>query len=268
MIGVGASVAVHAALLVTIASGGADRADGVELSESLQLPKFRLGDEVSDRVTINWIGFEDPARHQARESEIDSPELATLASSGEVSPTLPIPPQAPVGGGDASPKTRGPAPGPAVSPQEGEGDPGAAPRVPLPAAPSNDGAGSPSKDGAPSDRESAAVSREPAYEFRSGEIRTSGGVRVRTVSPKFAPLTRFTALPGLRRHPIVTIKFWSDGTVAEAVFEPKQNTGISGIDGPVLNAAHEWTAEGEAIDDLAEQGEDATHEIRVKFLLG
>lgn len=132
-------------------------------------------------------------------------------------------------------------------------------------------AGASSRPGELSDRESTAASKTVDLRITNwGRPAAGEGIEIRTRHPQFPD-----TLAVFRRvlDATVLIDFGADGRVRDVRFETVtikkkkvvRSTGSPEGDRVVLNCVYNWTAEGEEIDRLAEQGEDARVTIRMEM---
>ncbi len=80
-----------------------------------------------------------------------------------------------------------------------------------------------------------------------GRPAAAKGLKIKTTPPQWGVTT---TLLRAARNPVVAITFGKSGKVIKAGFVKGQNAGSPDVDGPLLDAIHEWQAEGEAIKKL------------------
>ncbi|HYE63513.1 MAG TPA: hypothetical protein VD997_16100 [Phycisphaerales bacterium] len=137
------------------------------------------------------------------------------------------------------------------------------PVPPQPAdAPSAKASAPQAEPGLRADEESPAASVVGSLVFKPGEPLAGKGLRVWTVTPKYAVTTRYLARP---KNAVVLITFGRDGKVRKAVF--KERTGYEDVDKPLLEAVYRWTARGEALSSLPADKPDAGVTYSIKFLM-
>jgi len=77
------------------------------------------------------------------------------------------------------------------------------------------------------------------------------GIEITTVEPRFPASVRFTELP---RNPVLIIRFDGSGRVSKVYFLKEKrriyDTGVRGVDEPLLSAVYQWRAKGKEIDAL------------------
>ncbi|MFM9956826.1 MAG: hypothetical protein ACKVZJ_02010 [Phycisphaerales bacterium] len=120
----------------------------------------------------------------------------------------------------------------------------------LPGSPrSGGGGGGREGRGVLSDRESvAAAIRRAVNVDRWGQPLVAKGLTIKTVRPKFSKYTQVTS--GGRGAPVIRILFLRSGKVDDVIV--LSSSGNPDVDRPVVDAAFQWTAEGEALKKLAE----------------
>jgi len=254
-----------------------------------RLPAVKLGEPNSRNISVNWLGFATPTRHETTEaSPVDQPALAPTASPTASPTTLPNPSLADAAAAPASvpqpasaaasettakrnapaaaapvridetpaPLLQGPpaplaAPSPAPAPSR---DTAQSPRSTQPeAAPPTPASTAPGGEPAiPSKREADAFSQRKAPVVRLGRPVAAEGLSITTVRPRFSLYTRLIANP---RDPLVEVQFDRHGRVRHARL--LQSSGRDDVDRPVLDAIYQWKAKGEAIDALGAADSDA-----------
>lgn len=243
-----------------------------------------LGIEKSDAVTLTWLGFQKPTKHEAQKSEVEQAAMDTdPAGDPADTPTVTNPQEMAeraselaaaaveavaearaefAGAFDAAMK-------PMLKRLAAMGQ--ARPVKPVePAEPSPD-AQTPAqeaivaKPGAglaiPSDKESIATAIKEASDYQPGKPVAAQGLDIKTVRPLWAVTTTLTAHP---RNPVVWIAFGPDGKVTRAGFVPGQSTGATDVDEPLLSAVYAWTAKGKELKNL---GKDEEIIISIRVLL-
>lgn len=284
--GFAASVIVHGAIAVAL-GGGASLFD---LGEPVTAPVIEMesapvrpGIDRSRAVTINWIGFEDPTPHEARQAETDQPfltrgpaetpapetalsqpapptpppSLTEIAEARPV-PALPLPPVslddllAQLEQETPPTVTTTPAP-PAAQPSTADA---AAPAPPIEQAPN------PAATPGGGPKEAAPTSRTKPTVIRLGRPIAMQGLEIDTVAPQFSALTRFTSLP---TNPSVRVVFNTAGVVVTA--EIIHSSGYEHVDRPILDAIYRWTAKGRRLDSLRESDPDQLVELEFRIKL-
>ncbi len=112
------------------------------------------------------------------------------------------------------------------------------------------------------DRDSDATSRRRVAVFRNGRVEAGQGLDIRTVRPEFTSLTR-AVVPG--SSPTIEITFSRGGRVSNVRVLRSSGFKVE-IDDPVVVAAYNWRASGQALRDLPEKP-DAGLKIEVTILL-
>ncbi|TVQ33051.1 MAG: hypothetical protein EA376_03060 [Phycisphaeraceae bacterium] len=143
---------------------------------------------------------------------------------------------------------------PAESQQEAPAEtPSTPPPQSVPSdAPASSGEGADA--GEDSDRESDAFSRQRPIRVTPGRPVAAEGLTIQTIRPRW---THFTLLTSAPRDPLAVIDFRRDGRVHRARLE--ESSGNQSVDRPLLDAIYNWTARGEALDDLPDADPDAEH---------
>jgi hypothetical protein len=131
----------------------------------------------------------------------------------------------------------------------------------VPGAPGLPGAPDASNKSA-ADRDSDATSRRRVAVFRNGRVDAGQGLDIRTVRPEFTSLTR-AVVPGA--SPTIEITFSRGGRVSNVRVLRSSGFKVE-IDDPVVVAAYNWRASGQALRDLPEKP-DAGLKIEVTILL-
>ena len=110
------------------------------------------------------------------------------------------------------------------------------------------------KNGIVSKNESAASKIKRAIKVDGTKLHrpiVGKGLEITTIEPRFPASVRFTELP---RNPVVMIRFNASGRVSKAYFltQAKRiyDTGVRGVDEPLLSAIYQWRAKGKEIDAL------------------
>lgn len=170
IVGAVVSVLAHALVVAWVvgASAGADRDGGAVLRtsdehETPPPPEVRFGEVHSDRVSINWLGFEAPSEEHAARAEAETEQAAmSPEAAGGPAGSVPVPPapeQASPGLAQQTPAR--PQPEPAEPTQDpAQGPPPAAvavvPESPMvgPPAPPRPASGAPDRPEAPATAES------------------------------------------------------------------------------------------------------------------
>ena len=274
------SLALHAGAAVAVGlMGAAARAPTPAPELMTKEPPIRPGVDRSRAITINWLGFEKPTEHQARQATTDQPALARgpantpQPDSASAQPVPPAPrpvPLAQAASGASLPAIPLPdasldqllaaidAAKPSSEPARKEAKP-AQPPTPAPVQthapqpqhqerqqPQPQPAASPG--GGP--RESAPTSQTKPIKVHPGKPIAMQGLTIDTVAPKFTTVTRLLTVP---HNPLVRLTFAPTGRVVLAtIIEP---SGYADVDRPVLDAVYAWKARGKRLADLrAAQG--------------
>lgn len=262
-------------------------------------PPVRLGIERSRAVTMNWLGFETPTEHAAREATVEQSAMA-----------LRPPPPAPTAEGvesEAQDSEASQASAAAIAANtrlveailravesarslalssaasaSGERETQTAPAPPaevaqpMPAAPAAPQPAPRQADATPIDerapivttRESIATALRTAPTVVPGKVLAAHGMEIQTRRPQWTRLTLMTRRPA---NPVVQISFGRDGRVRRAGFlsdgEHVFSTGFDDVDEPLLNAVFRWTASGAALERLPEDAPDAVVTILVRVIL-
>ncbi len=90
--------------------------------------------------------------------------------------------------------------------------------------------------------EAEPVSRIASAEVQPGAVESVGPYELKTVRPRFGPMT-MAAAHGLPRNPIYRLRFNADGEVVDVT--PLRTSGYEAIDSPMLVALYQWRLEGE-----------------------
>lgn len=270
--GLGLSVMVHlgaGAAFGLFGSGEPKPGRPVDRTEPNDPDAITPGVDRSEVTTINWIGFEDPAEHQAREATTDQPALArgmpaASAENQAVRPVMPVPvPLREAARGELpDPSTRLEAVDELLARLESAAVPTPEPADPTPTpavAPTTPA--QPEPPGGP--RESEPTARTKPTEIRPGRPVAMEGITIDTVAPRFTAVTRLTSSP---RNPLVRLTFNTRGEVVTA--EMLEASGDKNVDGPVLDALYQWRAKGDRLAELKERdGEDATFALDFRIVL-
>lgn len=141
----------------------------------------------------------------------------------------------------------------------------AAPTAPMPA-------GGPSVSSAPgstgerpgemSPKEADAASTTPTIDIRPGRPAAAQGLDITTKRPNFTRLTRVTAYP---QNPLLKVTFNRNGIVSKVVLA--ESSGISDVDGPVVNAVYQWTAKGKILAEISAADPTGGITVSVRILL-
>ena len=269
--GLALSVAAHlgAGVAFDLFGVGADGGDSnIDRPEPNDPDAITPGVDRSTATTINWIGFEDPSDHEAREATTDQPAQARgvpaeSAPEQVVLPVQPIPMRLFEARGDL------PAPSDRLEAVDALLDrlEAAAATEPAPAEPAVQPAPEPTNparqepSGGPS--ESDPTARSKPTEIRPGRPVAMPGVTIDTVAPKFTAVTRLTSSP---RNPLVRLTFNVRGEVVTA--EMLEASGDKNVDGPVLDALYQWRAKGDRLGEIRERdGADATFALDFRIVL-
>ena len=234
-------------------------------------PRIELKPEVVEQVIdqVDEQLKEEPLEDPAEEPKDSSREQMELEIQDEVNDatvivTQPEPIETPV-----ETPTQEPTQKPVTEPDE-DVKPTPEPVEPKPADPTSAKPTPPKADPAPetqevtptttgkagvvSPKESAAskVKRALKVDGRVLHRPIAGpGIEIHTVEPRFPASVRFTELP---RNPVVLIEFDASGKVRKASFlrdaTKTYDTGVKGVDEPLLNAIYKWRAKGKEIDAL------------------
>lgn len=277
-IAAGANLTAH--LLVAAGFAGWQSTDprtAPESSLNAESNRTPLGIARGSQVSVSWIGFQTPTEHSATSAEFEQAAFTRAAGtdggggtpgqsqSGDqaASAQAETAPAAPTANADA-PIARSISPSrpePSASGQQSE-ESGDSPGKPG----SADQPDAQPLSGEVSEKESPATSVDPVLDFRPGKPLAREGLEINTVLPEFSVLTRITA-GGVRREPIVTIRFGRNGKVVRATFKNGTLSGNPDLDEPIRNAIYSWTAKGEEIEAIPRTprtaGVDVT--IRLKF---
>lgn len=113
--------------------------------------------------------------------------------------------------------------------------------------------------GVPSDRESVASAIKKAVTLEKwGQPLVARGLKVKTVRPKLSKYTQITA----SGSPVIRIGFDRKGRARDVIV--LQSSGVPDVDRPVVDAAYQWTAEGQELEELRENPpETVTIDVRV-----
>lgn len=110
------------------------------------------------------------------------------------------------------------------------------------------------KNGIVSKKESTASILKRAIEVNASKLNrpiVGKGLEITTVEPRFPASVRFTELP---RNPVLMIRFNASGRVSKVYFltEGRRvfDTGVKGVDEPLMSAVYQWRAKGKEIDVL------------------
>jgi len=99
-----------------------------------------------------------------------------------------------------------------------------------------------------SDRESLAAAIRRAVNLeRWGQPLVAKGLTIKTVRPKFSKYTQITSGA---RAPVIRVMFLRSGKVDNVIV--LSTSGVADVDRPVVDAAFQWTAEGEALQKLSD----------------
>ncbi|GMV24387.1 MAG: hypothetical protein AMXMBFR58_04180 [Phycisphaerae bacterium] len=96
-----------------------------------------------------------------------------------------------------------------------------------------------------------------------GRPAAAKGLKIKTTPPQWGVTTM---LIRSARNPIVWIKFGRDGKVISANFVKGYSAGSPDVDGPLLDAIHEWRAEGEELKKIP-AGKDSGITITMRITL-
>lgn len=96
-----------------------------------------------------------------------------------------------------------------------------------------------------------------------GRPAAAKGLKIKTTPPQWGVTT---SLMSAARNPVVSITFGRSGKVIRAGFVKGQNAGSLEVDGPLLDAIHEWVAEGERLKSIPDRP-DAGVTIRMRIIL-
>ena len=75
-------------------------------------------------------------------------------------------------------------------------------------------------------------------------------MKIKTTPPQWS-ITTLAA--SYARNPVVAITFGKNGKVLKAGFVRGQTAGSPDVDGPLMDAIHEWRAEGEPLQKLSDK---------------
>jgi hypothetical protein len=124
--------------------------------------------------------------------------------------------------------------------------------------------------GIDSDRESTASILKKAINADPKKLNrpiVGQGLELITVEPRFASLVRSTQRP---RNPVLLIEFNGKGRVVSVKFLKDQaktfDTGVIGVDEPLINAVYKWRAKGKEIEALDPNNPSSTLEISMRIL--
>lgn len=284
-IAVPASVACHLLVAVVVLRAGVDPAKMAEAADRmppLEIP-IKLGIEKSDAVTPNWLGFQTPTPHVATPAPVEQSaltraegdqrdNLARAASASLQATTSQALAQAramlevfreqlaeSMARAQSERRAKAQAENEAAAQPVEEPAPQPQPAEPTPAEDDQ-------QDGSPGtqDTRAAPPSSEPIEMRRVelGKAISAEGLKINTTRMHLTSLQRARRPGG---NPLVEIFFDHAGQVAKARISRGRGSGRSDIDQALINAIYEWTAEGEAIDEL-EDG-DAPLLLRMRILL-
>jgi hypothetical protein len=276
-VAVPASVAVHVLVAMALLRGGVDPSTLARAAEDapLDIP-VELGVEKSEAVTLNWMGFETPTPHVAYPSPVEQSQLtraqgtqrddlsralsaqvqavttqtmaearavlealrgelararARAAEQAQTTPATQAPPQ--------------PTPQPAVEPTPAQDD---------------------QQDGSPGiqDTRVAPAVSLPIDVRRTelGKVVAAEGLQINTTRMHLTDLQRSMGRPP---SPLVEIFFDHTGGVFRARIPDGRGSGRADLDQALLNAIYEWTAQGKAIDALAEGDPPLLVRMRIMF---
>lgn len=118
------------------------------------------------------------------------------------------------------------------------------------------------RPGEKSPKEADAASTTPTIEIRPGRPAAAQGLDITTKRPNFTRLTRVTAYP---QNPLLKVTFNRNGIVSRVVLA--ESSGISDVDGPVINAVYQWTAKGKILAEISAADPTGGITVSVRILL-
>jgi hypothetical protein len=126
------------------------------------------------------------------------------------------------------------------------------------------------KAGVVSEKESAASIIKRAIKVDASKLNkpiVGKGLEIITVEPKFPASVRFTEMP---RNPVLMIRFNASGRVSKAYFFKEgrrvYDTGVVGVDEPLMSAVYQWRAKGKQIDALDPRDPKSVVEISMRIV--
>tara|TARA_R110002073_G_scaffold118918_4_gene259051 strand:+ start:2483 stop:3658 length:1176 start_codon:yes stop_codon:yes gene_type:complete len=125
------------------------------------------------------------------------------------------------------------------------------------------------KAGEQSEKESAASKIKRALRVDGADLHkpiVGKGIELTTVEPRFPASVRFRELP---RNPVLIIRFNGLGRVIKVSFLTEgrrvYDTGVKGVDEPLINAVYQWRAKGKEIEALDAKDPESFLEIPMRI---
>lgn len=125
------------------------------------------------------------------------------------------------------------------------------------------------KAGEQSEKESAASMIKRAMRVDGADLHkpiVGKGIELTTVEPRFPASVRFRELP---RNPVLIIRFDGRGRVIKVSFLTEgrrvYDTGVKGVDEPLINAVYQWRAKGKEIEALDAKDRESFLEIPMRI---
>lgn len=125
------------------------------------------------------------------------------------------------------------------------------------------------KAGEQSEKESAASKIKRAMRVDGADLHkpiVGKGIELTTVEPRFPASVRFRELP---RNPVLIIRFDGRGRVIKVSFLTEgrrvYDTGVKGVDEPLINAVYQWRAKGKEIEALDAKNPESFLEIPMRI---
>ncbi len=200
---------------------------------------------------------ESPAAETpAPDAHREPPASGTRPDAGSVAPAGP---ERADGAGDTAVKddeVKAAASKPAEQPPTAVKTAASRPSPAAAAAPAKTTGTRPGAAGRPGERrdqsaDATSMLRE-AVDVVPGRPAAAKGLKIKTTPPQWGITTQ---LISSARNPVVAITFGKNGRVSKVVFVKGMNAGAPDVDGPLLDAIHEWRAEGAALERLADRAD-------------
>ena len=118
------------------------------------------------------------------------------------------------------------------------------------------------RPGDKSPKEADASSTTPTIEIRPGHPAAAQGLNISTKRPNFTRYVRVTAWP---LNPLVKLTFNHLGVVTKVVV--LESSGVPDVDGPVVNAAYQWSASGKELTELTSGNANAEITLNFRVIL-